>query len=136
MKKTELELKILIIDDEPDVRERLGNILKRRGYYVFTAKDGREGLQKAIENRVDIIICDIFMPNMNGVEFLREIREINLKAEVVVVTGAPTIEVCAEAFERNAVEYLTKPLTIEDILNSLAKAEERIHPTYHFSLPM
>ena len=91
---------------------------------------------KAVENKVDIVICDIFMPNMNGMEFLKEIRRINLNTEVIVVTGNPTIEVCVQSFEKDAIDYLIKPLTVEAILNSLGKAEKRIHEkvaTHHFS---
>jgi len=126
MKKMEKEFNVLIIDDETDIREHLSNMLKRRGYAVMTAADGKEGLMLAIEKRIDIIICDIYMPNMNGVEFLRKIRSMNIKAEVIIVSGNPTIEICVESYDKNAVDYLTKPVTVEDVLHSLVKAEKRI----------
>lgn len=127
MKNMGQGLRVLIMDDDPDVRERLSNILSRRGYLILTAEDGLEGLEKVIEYKIDVIFCDIFMPKMNGVEFLKKIYASNLKIEIIVVTGNPSIDVCVESFHKNAIEYLTKPLTIEDILNSLAKAEKRIH---------
>jgi len=127
MKGSEQAFKILIVDDDPDVRESLSNILKRRGYFVLTAQSGMEGSILAVANKVDIIICDIFMPNMNGIEFLKKIHEINLNTEVIIVTGNPSIEACVESYEKNAIDYLTKPLTIEKIMDSLQKAEKRIH---------
>jgi len=119
-------LNILIIDDDLDVRERLSNILKRRGYLTLTAQNGLEGLELVKNNPVDIIFCDIVMPEMDGIEFLNKMKENNLKVEVIMVSGLPSVESVTECFERNVVEFMLKPLTIDDILNSLNRAKKRL----------
>ncbi|MBU1998722.1 MAG: response regulator [Candidatus Omnitrophota bacterium] len=120
------KLKILVVDDEQDVRERIKSILERRGYQVFTAGDGQEGLDKVKSDDIDIVYCDIVMPNMDGFEFLKKFREFNIKAEVIMVTGYSTVDKCVEAIENNACGYLIKPLKAEDILKNLAQAQRRI----------
>ena len=117
---------ILIIDDEDDVRERLKNILERRGYFVLTAKDGLEGLEIMEKNNISVIFCDIVMPRMDGIEFLEKIKKSNFKAEVIMITGCSTVELCIESLQQNALHYLIKPVSIENILDSLNKAEQRI----------
>jgi len=119
-------LSILIIDDEPDVRERLGNILIRRGYSVLKAQDGIEGLEIVKNNAVDIIFCDIVMPKMDGMEFLNKIYDYTRMAEVIIVTGLPSVEWLSECIEKNAAEFLVKPLTVDDVLNSLNRAKKRL----------
>ncbi|MBU1998723.1 MAG: response regulator, partial [Candidatus Omnitrophica bacterium] len=118
--------KVLIIDDEDDVRERIRNILQRRGHTVFTAGDGQEGLDILKKEEVDIVYCDIVMPNMDGIEFMKRVKEFNLKTEFIMVTGCSTVDRCVESIEQNACGYLIKPLNVEDILKNLSEAERRI----------
>ena len=120
------KMKVLIIDDEADVRERLQNILERKGYSVFTAGDGVEGLAIVKETIIDIIYCDIVMPRMDGIEFLDNVRKFNPRAEVIMVTGCSTMERCVASIEKSACAYLIKPLRVSDILESLSKAVRRI----------
>ena len=120
------DLNILIIDDDCDIRERFTNFLARRGYNVFTAEDGHDGLQKLKNNDIDIIYCDISMPKMDGLEFLDHIREINLKAEIIMVTGTSSVEKCMQCFEKNVFAYLLKPLKLDDILENLDKAVKHL----------
>jgi two-component system nitrogen regulation response regulator NtrX len=131
------ELRILIIDDDKDVRERLGNILQRRGYSILAAEDGLEGLEMVKNNAIDVIFCDIVMPKMDGLEFLNKLHEYTLKVEVIMVTGLPSVEWLAESIDKNAVEFMTKPLTIDDVLNCLNRAKRRIKEkkeTFHAAL--
>jgi len=120
------KMKVLIIDDDADIRERLKNILERKGYSVFTAADGMEGLKVVEGTIIDIIYCDIVMPRMDGLEFLDNVRKFNPRAEIIMVTGCSTMERCVAAIEKSACAYLVKPLRVADILESLSKAVRRI----------
>ncbi|MFH1397683.1 MAG: response regulator [Candidatus Omnitrophota bacterium] len=120
------KIKLLVIDDEVDIRESLERILERYGYSVLTAQDGEEGLKIISEQDIDIVLCDISMPKMDGIEFLRNIRKVTLKTEVIIITGQSTIDRCVEAIEQNACGYLLKPLKTEDILHNIRRAEKRV----------
>jgi len=120
-------LRILIIDDDSDVRERLGSILNRRGYTVVLAEDGLEGLEVAKRGCVDIIFCDIVMPKMDGLEFLNKLHDHALKMEVIIVTGLPSVEWISQCIDRNVLEFMVKPLTVEDVLKSLNRAKKRLY---------
>ncbi|MBU0503717.1 MAG: response regulator [Candidatus Omnitrophota bacterium] len=119
-------LKLLIVDDEVDIRESLSRILERYGYSVLTAQDGEEGLNIINEHDIDIVLCDIGMPKMDGIEFLKNIRKFTLKAEVIIITGQSTIDRCVDAIEQNTSGYLLKPLKTEDILDNIRRAEKRV----------
>lgn len=120
------KLNVLVMDDEPEVREYLKNILERRGYVVFTAQDGEEGLEKIKQANIDIVLADIVMPKMDGIEFLRHVRDYDLKVEVIMITGHSTLDRCVDVIENNACGYLTKPLKAGDILLRIAKAKRNI----------
>ena len=120
------QLMVLIIDDDQDVRERLSSILKRRGYSVLVARNGIEGLEVVNSNPIDVIFCDIVMPQMDGLQFLKKLHEYTLRAEVIMVTGMPSVEWLAESIDGNAAEFLAKPLSIDDVLNSLNRAKKRL----------
>jgi len=120
------ELKILIIDDDHDIRERLASILTRRGYSVLVAENGLEGLEIVKHSAIDVIFCDIVMPEMDGLEFLNKLHEYTLRVEVIMVTGLPSVEWLTESMDNNAVEFMLKPLTIDDVLNCLNRAKRRL----------
>jgi DNA-binding NtrC family response regulator len=120
------DLNILIVDDDCDIRERFTRFLTRRGYNVLTAENGLDGLQVVRDNNIDIIYCDITMPKMDGLEFLEQVRKINIKAEIIMVTGTSTVERCINSIEHNAHAYLLKPLRLDTILEHLTKAVERV----------
>lgn len=120
------KLKLLVIDDEVDIRESLARILERHGYSVLTAQDGEEGLKMISEHDIDIVLCDISMPKMDGIEFLKNVRKFSLKTEVIIITGQSTVDRCVEAIEQNTCGYLLKPLKTEDILDNIRRAEKRV----------
>jgi DNA-binding NtrC family response regulator len=118
--------RILVVDDDPESREYLVEALTRHGYPVLTAQDGAEGLAQLREHDLDIVLCDLMMPNVDGLELLKTIRRITLRAEVIIVTGQSSADRCAEAIEQNAFGYLLKPLKLKSLLDSVRRAEQRV----------
>ncbi len=120
------ESNILIVDDAIETVELLQRFLEIRKFHVFTAANGEEGLEQLRQNEIDIIICDICMPKMNGLEFLEHARKHNLQAQVIIMTGNPNEDDCIEAIEKHACEYLVKPTSREDIMESIERAKRNI----------
>jgi DNA-binding NtrC family response regulator len=121
--------KILVVDDEKDTRDSLGKILERRGYQTCVAEDGEQGLIKMKEFCPEIVICDIVMPKINGLQFLETIRDLGSKAQVIMITGQMFMSNCDDVLKYNVCGYLLKPLNMDTILSSIAKAENLIdHP--------
>lgn len=103
---------ILIIDDEKDVCALLGNILTSEGYMVLTALDGMSGLKIAEEKKPDIVLLDLKMPKMDGLEVLRCIKRIDKNIVVIIMTGYGTIDTARIAMKLDAFDYITKPFDL------------------------
>jgi two-component system response regulator AtoC len=100
-------------------------ILEDEGYQVISASDGREGLERALKEEPDLILCDIRMPRMDGLEFLEEYRKNNGDALVITITAYGSNELAVEAMQKGAYDYLPKPFTTAEVVLTLRKAEER-----------
>ncbi|MFQ5688820.1 MAG: sigma-54-dependent transcriptional regulator [Gemmatimonadota bacterium] len=118
-------MKVLVIDDEAGVRRTVSMILKDEGYDVAMASGGRRGLEIARENDPDLILCDVRMPDLDGLEFLREYKEQGGTGLVITMTAYGSMEVALEAMRRGAYDYLTKPFSADSVLLTIHKAEER-----------
>jgi two-component system response regulator AtoC len=118
-------VKVLVIDDEAGVRRTLSMILEDEGYQVIAASDGREGLERALKEEPDLILCDIRMPRMDGLEFLEEYKKKNGQALVITITAYGSNELAVEAMKKGAYDYLPKPFTTAEVVLTLRKAEER-----------
>jgi two-component system response regulator AtoC len=118
-------LKILIIDDDRGHRKSLSLILGDAGYEVRSAEDGEEGLEKALAERPQLILCDVRMPKKDGIAFLKEYREAGGEALVLVMTAYGSIELATEAMKVGAYDYLPKPFGADEVLLTIRKAEER-----------
>ncbi len=118
-------MKVLVIDDEAGVRRTLSMILEDEGYQVIAASDGREGLERALKEEPDLILCDIRMPRMDGLEFLEEYKKKNGQALVITITAYGSNELAVEAMKKGAYDYLPKPFTTAEVVLTLRKAEER-----------
>ncbi len=105
---------ILVIDDELSVRESFDVVLKDE-YKVIMSEGGHQALEIVKHGAPDLIILDIIMPQMDGIEVLRKLKEMNCRSPVVVVTSARTIKVAVEAMKMGAHGYITKPLDVEEI---------------------
>lgn len=118
-------MNVMVIDDEAGVRRTVSMILEDEGYAVSTASNGREGLSQAIESSADIILCDVKMPEMDGLEFLDAYREEGGDGLVVTMTAYGSVDMALEAMKRGAYDYIAKPFSADSILLTLRKAEER-----------
>jgi len=118
-------LKILVVDDDRGHRKSLSLILGDAGYEVRSAEDGEEGLEKALAERPQIILCDVKMPKKDGITFLKEYTEAGGDGLVLVMTAYGSIELATEAMKAGAYDYLPKPFGADEVLLTIRKAEER-----------
>lgn len=108
--------RLLIVDDDEDIRELLVFDIQSSGYTVDSAKDGEEGLKKAVENNYDLILLDVMMPKMNGYDVCKNIRLVKPKVPVLMLTAKGTIHDKTEGFEVGADDYLVKPFDVQEVL--------------------
>ena len=116
---------ILIIDDEKAIRKTLGEILSYEGYKMDEASDGEEGLRKFKEKEYDVILCDIKMPKMDGIEFLEKAKEINPDIPIIMISGHGTIETAVEAVKKGAYDYISKPPDLNRLLITIRNAMDK-----------
>ncbi len=117
--------RILIVDDEESFRHMLSVILVKEGYEVETSPNAEDGLRKAAASTFDQILCDIRMPRMDGLAFLREIKKTEIEATVIVMSAYGTADIAIEAMKLGAYDYISKPFKPDEIILTLRKAEER-----------
>ena len=112
----ESQKRILIVDDDDEIRELLEFDIRSSGYFVDTAKDGLEGLNKALNNSYDLILLDVMMPKMNGFNVCKNIRNAKLSIPILMLTAKGTIEDKTSGFDCGADDYLGKPFDIQEVL--------------------
>ena len=117
--------KILIIDDERSIRNTLKEILTYEGFEVVEAQDGLEGLKAVEKAKFDVILCDIKMPKMDGIEVLEKIQEMAPETPVVIVSGHGNIDTAVEAIKKGAFDYIAKPLDLNRTLVTIRNAMDR-----------
>lgn len=111
--------RVLVVDDEADAVELLQEFLVAKGYEVLTATDGEEALRKVREERPHLILLDVRMPGMNGLEILRRVRQIDQEVGVIMVTAVNEEETGREALALGAFDYIVKPLDLAYLERSL-----------------
>lgn len=116
---------ILIIDDEKAIRKTLSEILSYEGYKIEEAGDGEEGLKKFNEKVFDVVLCDIKMPKMDGLEFLDKAGESNPDVPVIMISGHGTIETAVEAVKKGAYDYIAKPPDLNRLLITIRNAMDK-----------
>ena len=118
--------RILVVDDDAGVREALSEFLLSLGYWVVTVENGEDALAEYGKGDFDVVMADLIMPNMDGMELLRRIREIkNNEVIFLMITGHPSISTAVEAINRGADDYITKPFHLEDVKLRISKALEK-----------
>ncbi|MDR7866799.1 MAG: response regulator [Sporomusaceae bacterium] len=103
---------VLVIDDQPGIRRLLMEVLQEEGYAVLEASNGYDGLQKARDHRPALILMDMKMPGMDGIETLRELRRLGIGERVIMMTAYGELDLVTEAKEIGAADYITKPFDI------------------------
>lgn len=110
---------ILIVDDEKNVTKLLDKVFKKEGYITHTATCGKEALDILNEHYVDVVVTDIKMPGINGIELLSEIKKIDSSINVILITAFATVETAIEALKMGAKDYIVKPFKLEEVLLSV-----------------
>ncbi len=116
---------ILIIDDERAIRKTLTEILSFEGYKVDEASDGEEGLKKFKEKAFDLVLCDIKMPKLDGIEFLQRAGEINPDTPIIMISGHGNIETAVEAVKKGAYDFISKPPDLNRLLITIRNAMDK-----------
>jgi len=116
---------ILIIDDEKAIRKALTEILSAEGYRTEEAGDGEEGLKKFKEKSYDVVLCDIKMPKLDGIEFLQKATESNADVPVIMISGHGNIETAVDAVKKGAFDYISKPPDLNRMLITIRNAMDR-----------
>ena len=116
---------ILVVDDEQTQREALAGFLQKKGYEVFTADSGQRAVEIIKDYTVDMVLTDLRMPEMDGSQLLKRTKDLNPDIEVIVMTAFGTIEGATHAMKRGAMDFITKPIDLEQLEITIAKALER-----------
>jgi two-component system response regulator AtoC len=113
---------MLVVDDEKSMRDLLAEYLNGCGYGVTCAANGQDALQVYKQGHFDIVLSDLFMQPMDGLELLSEIKEINSDAFFIMITGYPSIKSSIEVMKKGARDYITKPFDIDEIKVKIERA--------------
>ena len=116
---------ILVIDDEIGMRVGCKRALESEGYHVDTAENGEEGLQKLESNGFELVLLDMMMPGIGGLEMLEQISEIDPNLVCVVITGYATVELAVQAIKRGAYDFIAKPFDSDTLLLTVAQGMEK-----------
>lgn len=124
--------RILLVDDEPDILEFVGYNLRKEGFDVHTASNGADGVEKACEIQPDLILLDVMMPVMDGMEACRKIREIPELADVMIafLTARHEEEAQIEGFESGADDYISKPINVKVLVSRIKAMLKRSERPY------
>jgi len=113
---------LLVVDDEKSICDIVGQYLRMKGYVVTCAGSAEAAIEIIKQNSIDLVLSDIKMPGMSGVELLKWVREYNRSLPVVMTTGFPTLDTAIEALKLGAFDYLTKPFHLEEIAEKIKRA--------------
>ena len=117
--------KILVIDDEKSIRKTLREILEYESFKVDEAQDGMEGFGMIQKEKYDIVLCDIKMPKMDGLELLNKVHALQPDTPIVMISGHGNIETAVEAVKKGAFDFIQKPLDLNRLLVTVRNAMEK-----------
>ncbi|MCB1577678.1 MAG: response regulator, partial [Xanthomonadales bacterium] len=113
---TQRALKVLIVEDERDIAANIWDFLEHRGYVVDHVVDGERGLDRAVNGGFDVIVLDLGLPRLDGLELCRRLRNAGSGVPVLMLTARDTLEDCLSGFEHGADDYLVKPCAFSELL--------------------
>lgn len=116
-----MSLQLLVVDDEPAIRQIVTAHLRKAGYSVDQAGDGEAALERLARGDVDIVLCDIKLPGLSGIDLLRQARATNVDTAFIMMTAFASVDTAIEAIKAGAADYMIKPLNNEELLHRLAK---------------
>jgi DNA-binding NtrC family response regulator len=119
------KLNILVVDDEHSQREMLSGFLKKEGHFVWEAQDGPSAIKSVKDGHYDLVLLDYKMPGMDGMEVLKTVKEINPEIDVVIITAFGTIDTAVGAMKAGALDYITKPVELDELLLLVERVSER-----------
>lgn len=117
--------KILIVDDEREFTETLSKLLPRRGYEVATAPDGAQAIREVLRGGVEVVVLDLKMPGLDGMDTLREMKRLKPDLEIIILTGHLLKSSEQEGLRLGAFAYLTKPCSVTDLVKTIEAARAR-----------
>lgn len=117
--------KVLIVDDESGMRHMLSVLLEREGYAIDTAEDGKSGLEKIKSNHYDLVLCDIRMPEMDGLTFLESTKNLNRQLPIIMMSAFGNVDTAIEAMKKGAYDYVSKPFKADEILLRLQRLTQQ-----------
>ncbi|HPP80553.1 MAG TPA: response regulator, partial [Deltaproteobacteria bacterium] len=120
-----LQKTILVVDDELGIRESVRKILEKEGYQVKTASNGDEAFRIIRSEQIDLLVTDIRMAGMDGLELLKVCKSVSPYTEVIMITGYASVDTAVESLKQGAYDYITKPFKKADILKAVSKAIEK-----------
>jgi DNA-binding NtrC family response regulator len=118
-------IRVLVVDDEADFTALFAKRFSKRGMEVATASGGMEGLAWLAEHEVDVVVLDVMMPGMDGIETLKELKKRHPDVEVVMLTGHGSVDSGLKGLSLGAFDYVMKPFEIEDMMERISKACDR-----------
>lgn len=118
-------LRVLLVDDEPELIAALAPALGRRGITVLAAADGEQALLELARGEIDVVVLDVRLPGMDGLEVLERAKAMRPEVEVLLLSGHPDVEIAVEGMRRGAADYLTKPPDVDRLAERIREAARR-----------
>lgn len=112
---------VLVVDDEPLIRETLAEFLQQEGFEVQVAASGEEALKRVRERKFDVLLCDVNLPGLDGIEVLERVGAVSPETFVLLITAYATVESAVEAFQKGAQDYLMKPIILHEVLGKIRR---------------